>query len=87
MLGRSEWSGELFWKREGIAHFKDRCNGNVTTFVDNLPSDEIAGLDSGVADVAFIGNTMYAILAGFWGPGSGIANGRLGTDREATVSY
>jgi hypothetical protein len=40
------------------------ADGNVTIFVDNLPSDEIAGLDSGVADVAFIGNTMYAILAG-----------------------
>jgi len=40
------------------------ANGNVTTFVDNLPSDEVAGLASGVADIAFIGNTMYAILAG-----------------------
>jgi hypothetical protein len=40
------------------------ADGNVTTFVDNLPSDQIAGLDSGVADVAFIGDTMYAIYAG-----------------------
>ncbi|MGC1649336.1 MAG: ScyD/ScyE family protein [Candidatus Sulfotelmatobacter sp.] len=40
------------------------ADGNVTTFVDNLPSDEIAGLASGVADVAFIGNTLYAIYAG-----------------------
>ena len=42
------------------------ANGNVTTFVDNLPSDESvpARLDSGVADVAFIGDTLYAILAG-----------------------
>ena len=42
------------------------ANGNVTTFVDKLPSDKVAvvGLASGVADVAFIGNTMYALLAG-----------------------
>ena len=46
------------------------ADGNVTTFVDNLPSDAIfngdlpAGLASGVADVAFIGDTMYAIYAG-----------------------
>ncbi|HVB00514.1 MAG TPA: ScyD/ScyE family protein [Acidimicrobiales bacterium] len=39
-------------------------NGVATTFVDNLPSSEAGGLASGVADVAFIGNTMYAILAG-----------------------
>jgi hypothetical protein len=29
-----------------------------------LPSSEADGLASGVADVAFIGNTMYAIFAG-----------------------
>ena len=34
------------------------------TFVDNLPSSETAGLASGVADVAFVGDTMYAVLAG-----------------------
>lgn len=39
-------------------------NGVATTFVDNLPSSEAGGLASGVADVAFIGNTMYAIFAG-----------------------
>jgi hypothetical protein len=43
-------------------------NGTMTTFVDNLPSSqtdaESGSLVSGVADMAFIGNTMYAVLAG-----------------------
>jgi hypothetical protein len=43
-------------------------DGTRTTFVDNLPSDQTAvtaGSDvSGVADVAFIGNTLYGLLAG-----------------------
>jgi hypothetical protein len=43
-------------------------NGLRTTVVDNLPSSQtsvISGsLVSGVADVAFIGNTLYALLAG-----------------------
>jgi len=64
------------------------ANGVVTTFVDNLPSDEVGGLDSGVADVAFIGNTMYAILAG-----SGCSHGvptpnaviRINPDRSPTI--
>ena len=38
-------------------------DGVATTFVDNLPSSQAGGLASGVADVAFIGNTMYAIFA------------------------
>jgi hypothetical protein len=38
-------------------------DGNRTTFVDNLPSNSLGGLNSGVADVAFIGDTMYAIYA------------------------
>ena len=41
---------------------------NVTTVVDNLPSSQtnanLGSLVSGVADIAFIGQTMYAILAG-----------------------
>jgi hypothetical protein len=40
------------------------ASGHVETFVDGLPSSEVAGLASGVADVAFIGNTLYAIFAG-----------------------
>jgi len=43
-------------------------NGNLTTVVDNLPSSQTGpasgGLVSGVADVAFIGNQLYALLAG-----------------------
>jgi hypothetical protein len=72
------------------------ANGNVTTFVDNLPSSEIevAGLASGVADVAFIGNTMYAIFAGagcshgvFSSPGVPIPNGviRINPDHSWTM--
>jgi hypothetical protein len=42
--------------------------GNRTTFVDNLPSSQTSAalgyLVSGVADVAFIGDTLYAVLAG-----------------------
>lgn len=43
-------------------------NGNRTTYVDDLPSSvtspQTGSGISGVADVAFIGNDMYAILAG-----------------------
>lgn len=44
------------------------ANGNRTTYVDHLPSSITApgggsGLQ-GVADVSFIGNTLYAVLAG-----------------------
>jgi len=42
--------------------------GKRTTFVDGLPSSQtsaaLGNLVSGVADVAFIGNTLYAVLAG-----------------------
>ncbi|MDE2437100.1 MAG: ScyD/ScyE family protein [Sphingomonadales bacterium] len=42
--------------------------GNVTTVIDTLPSSQTAptqgSLRSGVADVAFIGNTLYGLLAG-----------------------
>lgn len=42
--------------------------GNRTTFVDNLPSSQTSAasnhLVSGVADVAFVGDTLYAVLAG-----------------------
>jgi hypothetical protein len=43
-------------------------NGVRTTVVDNLPSNQTSAdsghLVSGVADVAFIGNTLYAVLGG-----------------------
>jgi hypothetical protein len=56
--------GTYFGSTTGSRISRIDANGNVATFVDNLPSDMIAGLASGVADVAFIRNTMYAILAG-----------------------
>ena len=53
-------------------------NGTVTTVADNLPSDQTSAaqgsLVSGVADVAFVGNTLYAILAG-----AGCSHGLAGT--------
>jgi hypothetical protein len=56
--------GDYFGSTAGSRISRIDANGNVTTFVDNLPSSEAGGLASGVADVAFIGNTMYAIFAG-----------------------
>ncbi len=42
--------------------------GHVMKYVDNLPSSQTAvtqgSLISGVADVAFVGHTLYAVLAG-----------------------
>jgi hypothetical protein len=53
-------------------------DGTVTTVADNLPSDQTSAaqgsLVSGVADVAFIGNTLYAMLAG-----AGCSHGLVGT--------
>jgi hypothetical protein len=47
---------------------KINANGVVTTAVDNLPSSQTnpdtGSLVSGAADVAFIGNTLYILLAG-----------------------
>lgn len=44
------------------------ADGTRTTVIDSLPSSQtspnLGNLISGVADVAFIGNTLYAILAG-----------------------
>jgi hypothetical protein len=58
---------------------KISANGTVTTVADNLPSNQTnasqGSLVSGVADVAFVGNTLYAILAG-----AGCSHGLAGTD-------
>lgn len=51
--------------------------GNRTTFADGFPSSQTAimgGLTSGVADVAFIDGTLYALVAG-----AGCSHGLLGT--------
>ena len=44
------------------------ADGNRTTVADNLPSSQtspaLGSLVSGVGDVAFVGNTLYAVLAG-----------------------
>ena len=43
-------------------------HGNVSTYIDGLPSSQtnanLGSLVSGVADIAFVGREMYAILAG-----------------------
>ena len=50
-------------------------HGNRTTVVDNLPSSETSSMQgnlvSGVSDVAFIGDDLYAITAG-WGCSHGL---------------
>ena len=56
--------GEYFGSTTGSRISRIDANGQVETFVDGLPSSEVTGLASGVADVAFIGNTLYALLAG-----------------------
>ena len=56
--------GEYFGSTTGSRISRIDAKGNVETFVDGLPSSEAEGLASGVADVAFIGHTLYAVLAG-----------------------
>ena len=56
--------GEYFGSTTGSRISRIDAKGHVETFVDGLPSSEVTGLASGVADVAFIGNTLYAVLAG-----------------------
>jgi hypothetical protein len=54
------------------------AHGNRTTIVDNLPSSQtnpsLGSLVSGVADIAFIGQTLYALTAG-----SGCSHGLVNT--------
>jgi len=53
-------------------------NGTRTTVADELPSTQTApprNFVSGIADVAFIGDTLYAITAG-----AGCSHGHAGTD-------
>jgi len=81
--------GEYFGSTTGSRISRIDASGHVETFVDGLPSSEAEGLASGVADVAFVGNTLYAILAGA-GCSHGvpsIANGviRVNPDRSWTM--
>lgn len=54
------------------------ANGKRTTVIDGLPSTQTApqsgGSVSGVADVAFLGDTLYALIAG-----AGCSHGNKGT--------
>lgn len=58
---------------------KISADGTRTTVADNLPSDQTSAaqgsLVSGVADVTFIDNTLYALLSG-----AGCSHGLAGTD-------
>ncbi|MDE2449684.1 MAG: ScyD/ScyE family protein [Gammaproteobacteria bacterium] len=56
--------GNYFGSPTGSRISRIDAKGHVETFVDGLTSSEVDGLASGVADVAFIGKTLYAILAG-----------------------
>ena len=56
--------GEYFGSTTGSRISRIDRRGHVETFVDNLPSSYAAVFASGVADIAFIGDTMYAVLAG-----------------------
>jgi hypothetical protein len=59
-------------------------NGNRTTVTDRLPASKanpaVGGDPEGVADVAFIGNTLYALVAG-GGCSHGVLNGPNGIYR------
>ncbi len=81
--------GEYFGSTTGSRISRIDANGHVETFVDGLPSSEAGGLASGVADVALIGNTLYAVLAGAGCSHGvpGIPNGviRVNPDRSWTI--
>jgi hypothetical protein len=60
----SHGPGDYVGTRTGSRISRIDKHGNVETYVDGLPSSQASGLASGVADVAFIDDTLYAILAG-----------------------
>ena len=66
--------GDYFGSPTGSRISRIDAKGHVETVVDGLPSSEADGLASGVADVAFIGKTLYAIFAG-----AGCSHGVPGT--------
>lgn len=65
-------------------------NGQRHTVISGLPSSatnaSLGGLVSGVADVAFIGNTLYALIAG-GGCSHGIENSPNGVIRVNTAEH
>jgi len=56
--------GEYFGSTTGSRISRIDSRGHVETYVDGLLSSQAIGLASGVADVAFIDHTLYAIFAG-----------------------
>ena len=60
--------GPYTGSNNGARILKVNKAGNITIAADKLPSSEtspaLGNLVSGVGDVAFIGNTLYAVLAG-----------------------
>jgi hypothetical protein len=60
----SHGPGDYVGTKKGSRISRIDRRGDVETFVDGLPSSQASGLASGVADVAFVGHTLYAILAG-----------------------
>lgn len=60
--------GPYTGSKTGARISKISADGTRTTVAENLPSSQtsadLGGLVSGVADVAFMGNTLYAVLAG-----------------------
>jgi hypothetical protein len=61
-------AGPYTGSKTGARISKISPSGQRTTVADNLPSSQtnpqLGSLVSGVADVAFVGNTLYALLAG-----------------------
>src|SRR6516164_9730537 len=56
--------GEYTGSTTGSRISRIDASGHVETFVDGLPSSVTGPFASGVADIAFLGNTLYAIFAG-----------------------
>jgi hypothetical protein len=75
--GLPPWTRPIYRRFYGT-HLEDYRHRVRTTVVDHLPSSQtnkdVGFLVSGVADVAFIGNTLYALIAG-----AGCSHGLLGT--------
>jgi hypothetical protein len=55
--------GDYYGSTTGSRISRIDRHGHVETFVDGLPSSQASGLASGVADISFVGHTMYAVLA------------------------